>query len=243
MSTIGRRIKSERIKLGYNQKELCDRAGITPATLSRYEKDTRQPKSSNLSRLARALNVTTDYLTSGIKSDKRSVEVSPSVSDSYACSLQCKITEVIKYGYIKQIVRELKNTYGEDIYELASKNLIQINTLSSDIEYNFDAIYNSVGEMHYIFLTPGLCKYYKKVAVAHIIGYSVLINGSDYKLIDIGNRNSSDIENRCNIFAAEYLIDDESFIEKLSIGDDVEIAKSLKVPVSFIKHKKTLIRK
>ena len=62
MKTIAERIKKSRLNLGINQKELAKRANITEGSLSRYENDIREPKSSALTRLSNALNVSTDYL-------------------------------------------------------------------------------------------------------------------------------------------------------------------------------------
>lgn len=44
------------------QKELAELTGITEATLSRYENDKREPKGEIVSRIAKALDVTTDFL-------------------------------------------------------------------------------------------------------------------------------------------------------------------------------------
>lgn len=60
--TIGKKILYLREVAGMKQKELADKAGITEATLSRYENDLRQPKSDILSKIASALDTTTDYL-------------------------------------------------------------------------------------------------------------------------------------------------------------------------------------
>jgi len=62
METIGSRITKARKALNMNQKELAQKAGITEASLSRYENDARDPKTSILASLAKALNVSTDYL-------------------------------------------------------------------------------------------------------------------------------------------------------------------------------------
>lgn len=59
------KVRQMRDTLGYSQIELAERAGITSATISRIESGkTRQLKSDALSRLAKALNLTTDDLVS-----------------------------------------------------------------------------------------------------------------------------------------------------------------------------------
>lgn len=62
MESIGDRIIKARRYLGMNQKELCEKAEINEATLSRYENGLREPKAATLSKLAEILEVSTDYL-------------------------------------------------------------------------------------------------------------------------------------------------------------------------------------
>ncbi|MDI3478547.1 MAG: hypothetical protein PWQ59_2072 [Thermoanaerobacterium sp.] len=62
METIGQRIKHLREKKELTQKQLADLVGITEASLSRYENDLREPKAEILSRIAKALDTTTDFL-------------------------------------------------------------------------------------------------------------------------------------------------------------------------------------
>lgn len=62
MESIGERITKARRYLGMNQKELCEKAEINEATLSRYENGLREPKAATLSKLAEILQVSTDYL-------------------------------------------------------------------------------------------------------------------------------------------------------------------------------------
>ncbi len=60
--TIGDKILYLRQKLDMKQKELADKVGITEATLSRYENGKRNPRGDIAAKLAKALDVTTDYL-------------------------------------------------------------------------------------------------------------------------------------------------------------------------------------
>lgn len=62
MKTIGEKIQILREELNLNQRELADLVGITEATLSRYENNKREPKGLILAKLAKTLNVSTDYL-------------------------------------------------------------------------------------------------------------------------------------------------------------------------------------
>lgn len=58
-------LKARRI----TQKELAAKAGITEAAISHYIKGDRTPRSAVLSRIATALNTTSDYLMEGIPQD------------------------------------------------------------------------------------------------------------------------------------------------------------------------------
>ena len=62
MKTIGEKIQLLREEKNMNQKELADLVGITEATLSRYENNKREPRGLLLAKLAKTLNVSTDYL-------------------------------------------------------------------------------------------------------------------------------------------------------------------------------------
>lgn len=62
MKTIGEKILILRENLNMKQKELADLVGITEATLSRYENNKREPRGEIVTRLAKILNVSTDYL-------------------------------------------------------------------------------------------------------------------------------------------------------------------------------------
>ena len=59
---IGRRIAQVRRERGYNQEELAEMALINRTTLARYETGMVDPGAIDLSRIADALNVTTDEL-------------------------------------------------------------------------------------------------------------------------------------------------------------------------------------
>ncbi len=62
MYTIGENIKAARIRLGLNQSQLAQMAGITKAAISRYEAGLREPRIEHLRSIANALEVTVGYL-------------------------------------------------------------------------------------------------------------------------------------------------------------------------------------
>jgi transcriptional regulator with XRE-family HTH domain len=59
---IGLRIKRERIRKGFTQAELANKAGLTPGAISQFETGARDPNSESLQKLALALSVTADLL-------------------------------------------------------------------------------------------------------------------------------------------------------------------------------------
>ena len=81
MNTIGERIVFLREKRGISQKELARQLGITAASLSRYENNLYDPKSTIITNLSQILNTSTDYLL-GITSDYRVSTNSDQVSEN-----------------------------------------------------------------------------------------------------------------------------------------------------------------
>ncbi len=59
---VANRIKNQRTKLRITQTELARAARLTPAAISQFESGARKPSFDALSKLAKALKVTTDYL-------------------------------------------------------------------------------------------------------------------------------------------------------------------------------------
>ena len=60
--TIGERLTKLREEKGFMQKDVAEKLGIAPNTLSGYERDLRNPDSETLLKLASFYNVTVDYL-------------------------------------------------------------------------------------------------------------------------------------------------------------------------------------
>lgn len=60
--SIGERLTKLRENKGYMQKEVADKLGIAPNTLSGYERDLRNPDSNTLIKLANYYNVSVDFL-------------------------------------------------------------------------------------------------------------------------------------------------------------------------------------
>ena len=68
MSDVGKRIKLLRKGLGLTQKKLADNAGVSSTSIVYWERNETEPKSKNLSSLARALDCAPDYIMFGATS-------------------------------------------------------------------------------------------------------------------------------------------------------------------------------
>ena len=62
METLGDRLKSLRKEKGYTLEQVADKLNTTKVTISRYEKNLREPKKETISQLAKLFNVSADYL-------------------------------------------------------------------------------------------------------------------------------------------------------------------------------------
>ncbi len=69
MATMGERLKQLIEKKGISQKELAEKVGCTDAAISHYIKGDRFPRASVLTKIAIALDTTSDYLMEGIPTD------------------------------------------------------------------------------------------------------------------------------------------------------------------------------
>ena len=68
--TMGRRIRAQRIRLGMTQEELAERTFIPKPTISNYENDRIDIKSSVIAELAEVLQTDPNYLILGEKTSE-----------------------------------------------------------------------------------------------------------------------------------------------------------------------------
>lgn len=62
---IGAHIRATRVRRGMKQSELAVRTGLQPSAISQFETGQRDPSPENLRKVAKALDVSTDYLLTG----------------------------------------------------------------------------------------------------------------------------------------------------------------------------------
>jgi transcriptional regulator with XRE-family HTH domain len=75
MNSVGPRIKTRRVELGWTQEELCKKAGISTGFLSDLENGKRSVSAETLLDIARVLSLTLDYLMKGDTAQVQSEEV------------------------------------------------------------------------------------------------------------------------------------------------------------------------
>ena len=78
--SVAIRIKDRRTKLNITQTGLAKAAKLTPAAISQFESGARKPSFDALSKLAKALKVTTDYLLGMKQSGYDNILADPKVS-------------------------------------------------------------------------------------------------------------------------------------------------------------------
>jgi len=101
------RLREQRTKLGYTLEELADRLKIHSRQLSRYEHDESDPTSDVVERIARQLQVTSDYLL-GLSDDPI-----PRLSEDDLSSDEARLLMAYRRGQTKEALQIL--TIGPEV--------------------------------------------------------------------------------------------------------------------------------
>lgn len=158
--SIKDRIINKRKELKLNQTELAKKAGLKAPTISQYESGIRNPSFDALVKLSHALNVTIDYLVSGVENEKNPhLEPKSEVLLNIFRSLNYQKKEALmEYAflsagyknildffsnepkqYAKYIFEKILNKqFPIDIYELANK--IDIKIINGDLKGEAEAL-------------------------------------------------------------------------------------------------------
>lgn len=67
MTTLGQRLREQRESMGWTQTDVAKLSGINSMAVSHFECDRREPSIRNAVKLCKALNVSMDWLTRGIR--------------------------------------------------------------------------------------------------------------------------------------------------------------------------------
>ena len=107
---IGKRIEYLRRKLDITQKQLAEKAGITEASLSRYENNLREPKAEIIIKLAIALETSADFLLG------RTNNPSPGTSTSTNSYINMDISDLpdAAIEQVKDFIEFIKQKYGQE---------------------------------------------------------------------------------------------------------------------------------
>lgn len=82
MDTFGERLKHEREKKGFNQKDFAEAIGVTPTRLNYWEKNKREPDFFNIKKIIDILECDADYLI-GVSREPEQKEVTENKPEGY----------------------------------------------------------------------------------------------------------------------------------------------------------------
>ena len=97
--TLGQRIRAQRIRLGMTQEELAERTFIPKPTISNYENDRIDIKSSVIAELAEALQTDPNYLILGEKAPETNNRFESEAAELFSKITDPKVQEML----LKQI--------------------------------------------------------------------------------------------------------------------------------------------
>ena len=103
----GDRLKSARELRGLSQQDLADRSRTTLKQVWRYENGENDPTSEALTRLARALEVSMDYLAGLVD------EPTSHLEDGQLCPLERRLIYAWRHGYIVEAYEALTAGFKE----------------------------------------------------------------------------------------------------------------------------------
>lgn len=84
MQTVGERVRTRRIELGFSQDALAEKAGISKSFLSDLENNRRSIGAETLLDLGRALGVSLDFLMTGEASESQTQKEIPAALATFA---------------------------------------------------------------------------------------------------------------------------------------------------------------
>ena len=129
--TFGETLKTARIKAGYTQDELADKLAVSRSAIAKWENDRGMPDIANLKALAKALDVSVDYLLD--EEGSLDLSVTKKAIDITADGRNIKLSKLKKIKIKEKIIRDeypeaeiirltltkIKNTKNETIVDLA----------------------------------------------------------------------------------------------------------------------------
>lgn len=98
---IGRRIATRRHQLGLTQAEAAERAGLTQQFFACVETGTKNIRAESIIKVSKALNISTDYLLTGMVSDidrNRLVQMLETLDETRFYEMEAIIQSIIRFG-------------------------------------------------------------------------------------------------------------------------------------------------
>ncbi len=102
---IGERIVARREELGLKQYQVAERIGVTKTTMSKYENNVNLPNSDILTKLAKALETSVDYLC-------ELTDISSPYNEKWVCVDK---TDKLLYDNIQKLNRDNKLRLSERV--------------------------------------------------------------------------------------------------------------------------------
>lgn len=131
--TVGQRIFELLKQKGMTQKEFSERTGIATTTISDWRKKNTNPGSDKILLICAALEVTPEYLLSGVSEDSdrgRNKEYVVTLYPSVNISGNCTIGECVELGTGMQIIQG-KSIVGDSIVGAGAvvvRNIVEAGT-------------------------------------------------------------------------------------------------------------------
>ena len=124
MSTVGERIKEQRLKLGWTQEKLASSAKMSAGFLSDLETGKRNVSADYLMEISHALGVSLDYLMKGDSSKpaSREVQIPASLSD-FARQAQLSFSQTLMLlDMQRQIIAHRSHSKSDDMEKVDWKD-------------------------------------------------------------------------------------------------------------------------
>lgn len=144
--SIGEKIKAMRKAKGMTQKQLAEKIGVVPSTITKYEKDSLEPNLETLASLCEVLGMQFEDFLNLQSKDNRKIVVSIGGPDKL--TIRNTITKEIAIDSLKKII-----LYGLDNNLILKENSIELSNgyLSQDnielTEQENDLLFNSTIEI------------------------------------------------------------------------------------------------
>lgn len=135
MSTFGERLRAEREKQGYSQKQFAEALGITPTRLNYWEKDKREPDVLNIKKILSILKIDSDYLLGIDRSDNNFTEEERKIIKKYRL-LDQRGQQAVEDTLNRELKYILDDSKLSSISEIAPDAIDTIDKISEDVLKN-----------------------------------------------------------------------------------------------------------